>query len=32
LANTTGRTAGSPYVMTALSPERLIVTSASVVM
>jgi len=28
----TGRTAGSPYVMTALSPERLIVTSASVVM
>jgi hypothetical protein len=32
MANTTGRTAGSPYVMTALSPERLIVTSASVVM
>jgi hypothetical protein len=30
-ANTTGRTAGSWYVMTALSPERLIVTFASVV-
>jgi hypothetical protein len=32
MANTTGRTAGSRYLMTALSPERLIVTPASVVM
>jgi hypothetical protein len=32
MANTTGRTAGSRYVMTALPPERLVVTSAGVVM